>query len=41
MPRSDGGVPIMDFDGTFPDDIDYNWYIDEANKFLKEMGIKN
>jgi len=38
VPRSDGAVPLMDLPKQLPDDIDYNWYIDESNKFLKEIG---
>jgi DNA polymerase elongation subunit (family B) len=41
VPRSDGAIPIMDFDGSFPDDVDYEWYIDEAYKFLNQIGITN
>ena len=38
VPRSDGAVPIMDLPEKLPTDVDYNWYISESNKFLKEIG---
>ena len=38
VPRSDGAMPIMDLPGNFPIDMDYNWYVEEANKILKEIG---
>ncbi len=40
VPRSDGAVPIMDLPNKLPDDIDYNWYIEESEKMLKEIGYK-
>lgn len=38
--KSDGGVPIMDLPEEFPDDIDYQWYIDKANNILKTVGFR-
>jgi hypothetical protein len=38
VPKSDNSRPIMDFDG-FPDDIDYQRYIDETYKTMKEIGL--
>jgi len=38
VPRSDGAKPIMDLPNTLPSDIDYDWYIAETYKFLKEIG---
>lgn len=38
VPRSDGAKPVMDLPTEFPDDIDYDWYINEAEKILKEIG---
>lgn len=38
VPKSDGAKPIMEFDGSFPEDIDYDWYIAESNKILREIG---
>ncbi len=40
VPRSDGAVPLMDLPDELPSDIDYQWYIDETNKILKEIGYK-
>lgn len=40
VPRSDGGVPLMDLPDTLPEDIDYNWYIEEAKTILKNIGYK-
>jgi hypothetical protein len=36
--RSDGAMPLMDLPDTFPSDIDYDWYITEAESILKEVG---
>lgn len=38
VPRSDGAKPLMDLPAELPDDIDYDWYIQEAQKILKEIG---
>lgn len=40
VPKSDGGVPLMDLPDTFPEDIDYEWYIGGANRILKDIGYK-
>lgn len=36
--RSDGAMPLMDLPDAFPSDIDYDWYITEAESILKEVG---
>jgi len=36
--RSDGAMPLMDLPDTFPSDIDYDWYIAEAESILKDIG---
>lgn len=36
--RSDGAMSMMDLPDTLPDDIDYAWYVNEANSILKEIG---
>lgn len=36
VPLTDGAVPLMYLDGTFPKDIDYNFYIMEAKKILNK-----
>lgn len=40
VPRSDGAVPLMDLPEEFPEDIDFNWYIEEAKLILKNIGYK-
>lgn len=36
--RSDGAKALMDLPDHFPDDIDYDWYIREANSILADIG---
>jgi len=36
--RSDGAKPMMNL-GDFPEDIDFEWYITEANKMVGEVGL--
>jgi hypothetical protein len=38
VPRSDGAKPLMDLPIELPADIDYDWYIQETQKILKEIG---
>ena len=38
--RSEGGKPLMDLPDTFPDDVDYDWYIAEAKSLLKDVGYR-
>lgn len=38
VPRSDGAVPVMDLPATLPTDIDYGYYIREANEILNDIG---
>jgi hypothetical protein len=40
VPRSEGARPLMELPDTLPGDIDYNWYIREANAILTEIGFK-
>ena len=40
VPRSDGAVPLMKLPDTMPEDIDFNWYINEAKDMLKQIGFK-
>lgn len=35
---TDGARPVMDLPGEFPEDIDYEWYVDEAIKMLHSCG---
>lgn len=41
VPNSAGCRPLMDLPNTLPNDIDYDYYIQEANDLLKEIGYKN
>ena len=36
--RSTGAVPLMDLPEAFPADVDFDWYIAEAEKILVEVG---
>ena len=38
VPTSDASRPIMELPDKFPDDVDYEWYIDEAKKVITGMG---
>lgn len=38
VPNSDGCRPIMNLPDTFPEDIDYEYYINEAEQLLKDIG---
>jgi hypothetical protein len=38
VPRSDGAVPLMHLPEKLPSDIDFQWYINEANDMLKQIG---
>lgn len=35
---SDGAKPCLDMPTTFPDDIDYKWYINKATEILYDIG---
>lgn len=39
VPTSDGCKPLMDLPDTLPDDLDRQWYIDEANKLIGLIGL--
>ncbi len=36
--RSEGARPLMDLPGQFPDDVDFDWYIQEARGILHDIG---
>jgi hypothetical protein len=36
--RSEGAKPLMELPETLPDDIDYDWYVREANALLADLG---
>lgn len=38
VPRSENAKPVMRMPETFPNDINYAWYINEAYKMLSEAG---
>ena len=38
VPGSDGAVPVMDLPSEFPSDVDYDFYIREANDMLAQIG---
>jgi len=39
VPKSDGARPMMDITDELPDDLDRQWYIDEAVSKLKDLGV--
>ncbi len=36
--RSEGGKPMMEIPETFPEDVNYDWYINESKEILKAVG---
>jgi hypothetical protein len=38
VPRSDGAKPLMVLPEAFPNDVDFGWYIREAEEMLNEIG---
>lgn len=38
VPKSDGAVPCMDLPDSIPENLNYDWYINEARKLLNETG---
>jgi hypothetical protein len=38
VPRSEGAVPLMDLDGSIPEDLDRSWYVREAEDILDSIG---
>lgn len=40
VPRSEGAKPLMDIPETFPEDIDYAWYLRECEEILMAVGSK-
>lgn len=36
--KTTGAMPMMNISGIIPDDLDYQWYIDEALKTIDEVG---
>lgn len=40
VPETEGAKPLMELPDTFPDDVDYNRYIIEAERILDDIGYK-
>lgn len=38
VPRSEGAQPLMDLPDALPADIDYDWYVVEAERMLADIG---
>jgi len=38
VPRSEGAFPVMQLPKQFPDNVDFDWYVGEAEKMLQEVG---
>jgi hypothetical protein len=38
VPRSDGAKPVMQLPEQLPDDVNHDWYIEEATSILQEIG---
>ena len=39
VPNSEGAKPCMELPEALPADIDYDWYLTEANAMLKGLGV--
>ena len=39
VPRSKGAKPLMELSDALPNDIDYGWYVTEANSLLAGLGV--
>ena len=39
VPKSDGAKPVMNYPDSLPDDIDYQFYINEAKNIIKSTGV--
>jgi len=40
VPKSEGAKPCMTLPTNIPDDLDYDWYINEADSILYDLGVK-
>lgn len=38
VPRTEGASPLMEIPDSFPDDLDFDWYVQEATDTLKQIG---
>ena len=41
VPRTEGAKPILDLPDRFPNDVNFDWYIDESYSILKAIGVTN
>lgn len=41
VPKSDGAVLLMNLPKSFPEDIDYEWYVNQSYMILEDIGYKN
>lgn len=39
VPKSDGCTPLMNLPDEMPDNIDHQWYVNEAKSILKDLGL--
>lgn len=39
VPRSTGARPMMDLPSALPEDLDFDWYINEARSMLEDLGL--
>ena len=39
VPRSEEANPLMDLPETFPDDVNFDWYIKETVSILQDIGF--
>jgi len=37
--KTDGARPLMELPDVLPADLDYQWYIDEAQSILGDIGL--
>ena len=40
VPKSDGSKPLMELPDEFPADVNYNWYVEEAQSVLHNLGYR-
>ena len=38
VPKTEGSKPLMDLPSEFPSDVNYKWYVAEANSVLDDIG---
>lgn len=40
VPKSEGAKPLMDLPHEFPSDVDFDWYVEQAEDTLEKIGFK-